>query len=514
MEVYKSHMSQDEKQSQIDSVITQHEQSLKLALTVLDKLGNLSKGQDVELDNRLTQLRKSHAKGGDLVGLTEKLNDAHSSAKHLEDVVEVKQKQMRDFLLSAGEALQSIKGMEDNTRRQLRMVVNKLKTKDALLFNEIEPVLAKLLEAYQQTLHSLTNVDQEKSNPSDSKIESHLLKKVISRLIKLSNSAIIKPRTTDFKGRIQNAKHDLDQMDICLTYFEETVNQFSEEFLQTQKLILNINSALAEVHKTLIQSITNSKDYNLQLDQLNSKIDIQINELSKDADDANNIIQLKSVIEDKLTIINESIKTRDELELKRAQELDSVLQEMENKLADLEKRTEYYRNKWLKEIARADMDALTSLPNRGAYDKRFNEEFKRWLRNPDPLCVAVIDVDHFKKINDLYGHSVGDKTLQIVAKTLRQSLRETDFLARYGGEEFVCLMLNTDAKEMMVPLEKLRKAISSIPFKVKNDRLNITVSVGVTMLLATDNVHTAFDRADKALYEAKHSGRNRICYKK
>ncbi|MDC2887933.1 GGDEF domain-containing protein [Psychrosphaera algicola] len=187
---------------------------------------------------------------------------------------------------------------------------------------------------------------------------------------------------------------------------------------------------------------------------------------------------------------------------------------MESKLANLEQRTEFYRKKWLEEIARADLDALTNLPNRGAYDKRFNEEFKRWLRHPDPLCIAVIDVDHFKKINDKYGHSVGDKTLQIVAKTLRTSLRETDFLARYGGEEFVCLMINTDATNMLTPLEKLRKAVSSIPFKVKNDRLNITVSVGVTMLVATDNVHTAFDRADKALYEAKDAGRNRICYKK
>lgn len=513
MEIYTADMNQKDKQNQMENVIVQHEQALKLALSVVDRMGSLTKGQDVEVDNKLTQLRKASGKGIELSTLTSRLTETQESVRALEDQHYLKQKALRDFLLEAGETLQSVKGMEDNVRRQLRMVVNKLKSKETLLFNELQPTIKNLLETYRLvTLPVQTNSIER--NSEEFQINPQLLENIIKRLDKLSQNAIIKPRLNEFKQRIDVSTHDFDRLEVCLTYFEESVTQFSEEFLQTQKLILNVNAALADVHKTLIRSINCSKDYGHQLELLNKKIDGQIDELSKNADSANSVSNLKKIIENKLNVITESIKQRDELERKRAADLDNVLQDMESKLANLEQRTEFYRKKWLEEIARADLDALTNLPNRGAYDKRFNEEFKRWLRHPDPLCIAVIDVDHFKKINDNYGHSVGDKTLQIVAQTLRKSLRETDFLARYGGEEFVCLMINTDAKKMLTPLEKLRKAVSSIPFKVKNDRLNITVSVGVTMLLATDNVHTAFDRADKALYEAKDSGRNRICYKK
>ncbi|MDO6718047.1 diguanylate cyclase [Psychrosphaera sp. 1_MG-2023] len=506
-------MSEKDKQNQLEDVIVQHERALKLALTVVDKMGSLTKGQDVEVDNKLTQLRKTTGKGVELSTLTSRLTETHESIKSLENQHYLKQKALRDFLLEAGETLQSVKGMEENVRRKLRMVVNKVKSKETLLFNELQPTVANLVETYR--LVALQFQQKPVENQSkDQQLNPKLLKNIIVRLDKLSQNAIIKPRLNEFKKRIDVSTHDFDRLEICLTYFEESVTQFSEEFLQTQKLILNVNAALADVHKTLIKSINCSKDYGNQLEQLNRKIDGQIDELSKNADSANSVSNLKQIIENKLNVITESIKQRDKLEKQRAADLDNVLQDMESKLANLEQRTEFYRKKWLEEIARADLDALTNLPNRGAYDKRFNEEFKRWLRHPDPLCIAVIDVDHFKKINDKYGHSVGDKTLQIVAKTLRTSLRETDFLARYGGEEFVCLMINTDATNMLTPLEKLRKAVSSIPFKVKNDRLNITVSVGVTMLVATDNVHTAFDRADKALYEAKDAGRNRICYKK
>lgn len=506
-------MSQNEKLRQMEEVLGQHEQTLKAALSVVDRLGGLSKGQDTEVDNKLTSLRKSTQKGLELSVVAAKLADANQSVMSLEHSHHLKQKELRDFLLDAGETLQAIKGMEDNVRRQLRMVVNKIKTQDTILFNELQPTISKLIEIYQK-VSGVANQANAKANETEVEIDNKILQRIIKRLDKLSRSAVIKPRLNDFKQRIDIATHDLDRLEICLNYFEDTVSHFSEEYLQTQKLILNINAALADVHKTLIESIQCSKNYGEELEKLNQKIDNQINELSKDAGHAKDVKALKNVIDVKLSAITEFIKERDDIEARRAADIDTVLQDMEAKLANLEQRTEYYRKKWLEEIARADIDALTSLPNRGAYDKRFNEEFKRWLRHPDPLCIAVIDVDHFKKINDKYGHSVGDKTLQIVAKTLRKSLRETDFLARYGGEEFVCLMINTDAKEMLTPLEKLRNAVSSIPFKVKNDRLNITVSIGVTMLLATDNVHTAFDRADKALYQAKNSGRNQICYKK
>lgn len=502
------------KQDVIDLQATNQLQgrALKTALKLVDKLSSVSKGNSKEADAKLSKLRKTATKSTDIEAIAKDIDLALSSISDLEKTNLGFLKELRDCLLVAGEALQTTKGLDDGLRRQLRMLVNKLKSQDSFVFSEVQPFVVAMIGIYQSVKNSSSGQMQTaKQAPTD---QDSVLPALIKNLKKLSNNDIIKPRLNEFNGRIDLARTDDEKLEICLKFFEEVVNHFSEEYKQTQKLILNINAALEDVHRTLLKSLKNSKDYGAQIQKLDESINRQIDELSKQTNEAKTIGSLKKLVDQKLDVITASIEQRDSIDKKRTLELDSALQQMESKLSRLEERTEFYRKKWLEEKARSDTDSLTGLPNRGAYDKRFSEEYKRWSRHPEPLCLAVIDIDHFKKINDKFGHSVGDKTLQVVAQTLRKNLRQSDFLARYGGEEFVCLLLSTDAKEMMTPLEKIRKAVESIPFKVKNERLNITISVGVTMLLASDNVHTVFDRADKALYEAKNTGRNKICYKK
>ena len=127
--------------------------------------------------------------------------------------------------------------------------------------------------------------------------------------------------------------------------------------------------------------------------------------------------------------------------------------------------------------------------------------------------MVLADVDHFKSINDNYGHSAGDKTLKVIAKTLKLNLRETDFIARYGGEEFIILFPETSLAELEVPLNALREKIRKIPFKFKNVSVPITISFGATQFVTKDTSRSAFDRADEALYEAKRSGRDKVILK-
>ncbi len=126
----------------------------------------------------------------------------------------------------------------------------------------------------------------------------------------------------------------------------------------------------------------------------------------------------------------------------------------------------------------------------------------------------VIDVDHFKSINDRFGHTAGDITLQVIAKALQKSVRQSDFIARYGGEEFVLLMPGLSLLNAAQPLEKLRKVIKNIPFKFREKEIEITISLGATQFKKGDTPLKAFDRADDALYEAKKTGRDRLCMSK
>ena len=152
---------------------------------------------------------------------------------------------------------------------------------------------------------------------------------------------------------------------------------------------------------------------------------------------------------------------------------------------------------------------LTKIPNRLAYEKRIEEELKRWQRFKQPTCIAVWDIDHFKHINDTYGHRAGDRVLHAVAESLARRIRGTDFLARYGGEEFVMILCGTKLDDAVHLIDEMRTTISKLALHFRGTPISITISSGVTTLLVGDSSAAAFERADKAMYQAKNSGRNR-----
>jgi diguanylate cyclase (GGDEF)-like protein len=159
------------------------------------------------------------------------------------------------------------------------------------------------------------------------------------------------------------------------------------------------------------------------------------------------------------------------------------------------------------------MDRLTGLPNRGYLDARFGAEVARALRHGRPLAMAMVDVDHFKRFNDSFGHAAGDVGLKVAAGTIRRALRASDIVARYGGEEFVVVLPETGADAAMEKLEAIRLAIANtiIPIPRQTTAVTLTVSAGVAVLGADgEDVHALLDRADERLFQAKKAGRNRV----
>jgi diguanylate cyclase (GGDEF)-like protein len=156
-------------------------------------------------------------------------------------------------------------------------------------------------------------------------------------------------------------------------------------------------------------------------------------------------------------------------------------------------------------------DPLTGVFNRRAYDRLMEQEFSRYTRYGTVFSVILFDVDHFKRINDTYGHATGDTCLTEILKRVKPALRETDLLARYGGEEFIILLPETDSTSASRVAEKLRQIVENIDFIHKGKQVKITISLGVTEASPSDKSHQEiFTRMDQAMYEAKHAGRNRV----
>jgi diguanylate cyclase (GGDEF)-like protein len=202
---------------------------------------------------------------------------------------------------------------------------------------------------------------------------------------------------------------------------------------------------------------------------------------------------------------NKPAEETDELESKvqeRTLELNIALQELEEANKELQEKN--------------TLDELTGLYNRRFYDQKILAEFRRSRRNLTPLSLVVIDIDHFKMVNDNYGHLAGDECLVAVSACIKRCLRRSaDISCRYGGEEFCLILPETDSKGALALAEELRESIESCQISYNNIAINLTISCGISTYLQQKNVKPEhlFAVADQALYKAKANGRNQIIQK-
>ena len=155
-------------------------------------------------------------------------------------------------------------------------------------------------------------------------------------------------------------------------------------------------------------------------------------------------------------------------------------------------------------------DPLTEVFNRRYLFEILKREIARVKRYNESLSVIMIDIDHFKKINDNYGHMVGDKVLKGIAKVLKERIRTSDIIARYGGEEFVVILTNADINVAKRIAEELRQKVENLVFKIDDKSIKTTISLGVSQLKPEDDIDSLLIRADENLYAAKNKGRNMV----
>jgi diguanylate cyclase len=273
-------------------------------------------------------------------------------------------------------------------------------------------------------------------------------------------------------------------------------------------MLSQVTERLGEMAEFLAGTTAGTVESRQAVDALNREVLEEVARMSTEAEAATDLAPLRALVANRL----EAVATRVR-EFRAHQESRFVahaarIERMRTRIIELEKETVELHRGLAAERRHARTDVLTGVANRAALDERLLEEIERRKRFPTPVALLVWDIDHFKKINDEYGHRSGDAVLREVARALGARKRATDHLARFGGEEFVMLLVGTALGEAQRVAESLREAVAAMKFGFRGTPVRVTVSCGITELTDADDPQSAFDRADAALYRAKESGRN------
>jgi diguanylate cyclase len=324
-----------------------------------------------------------------------------------------------------------------------------------------------------------------------------------------------------FKLKVQNVKqqlkagetsHSLESiLDSIISLLIEINADKQPKKEEIDKFLAQITEQLTALSSAVTDSNQTFRDVGLNRSKFDQSVSEQMSDLQHRSLQATQLESLQKVISSHIDKITREIQENKRKETIEFEKFHLHMEKLNQKIQVMEKEAGELKSKLVVAHSQAFSDALTGLPNRLAYDDRLKYEIAHWQRYHTPLCLLVWDIDFFKKINDNFGHQLGDAVLKHVARLFTENIRKTDFVARLGGEEFVMLMPNTRQLSAFQKAENLRDIIEKNQLSLNGTAHCITVSCGIAQLMKDDTHELVFERADRALYQAKKRGRNRCC---
>ncbi|NUT74217.1 diguanylate cyclase [Pseudomonas sp. C1C7] len=346
--------------------------------------------------------------------------------------------------------------------------------------------------------------------PSYSSVAKHIEETLLGLLDDLAIPERHRPQAESMRYRLQNGLNWyelLPILDDLATLMLAIAGSGQHEF---ETYLQHLNERLESFQSNLQAASAGHADNRSAAQAMDTQIREQVDGMQSSMHEASNLEDLKVVLENHLEGLLGTMDRHRQQRNEREQEVAARLNGLAERVAHMEQEALGLREHLEEQRQKALIDPLTGLPNRAAWSERLEHEIGQWQQHGNTLMLAMLDLDHFKRINDNYGHLAGDKVLKIIATVLRKRLRGTDFIARFGGEEFVLLMPSTVPAAGMKLLEQLRASIEACPFHFKGEPVTVTISMGLTAFRSGESSDLVLKRADQALYRAKNAGRNRV----
>jgi diguanylate cyclase len=318
-------------------------------------------------------------------------------------------------------------------------------------------------------------------------------------------------------------KEDLDHtfnIDSWHSYLDQIIGEvriiiqtINDEKVEFESLIVDVTRQLNEISSVLTDEYSDNLQGRKETQHLQSLMDQNVKNIQSSVEQAQDLDGLKVSINARLESIRQGVNdfvVNDTHRFKKSEDRNTALQKQ---IKLMEDESEQLKLKLTENRQQLMFDTLTGARSRLSYDEILDQEITRWTRYQEIFSYALLDIDHFKNINDQFGHHAGDKALQIVANLMSRHIRKSDFLFRVGGEEFVLLLPKTSLAAATPLVEKIRSSVGQTSFHFKRKKVEIRLSGGITTILKNDNAESIYERADSALYEAKNGGRDQLVEK-
>ncbi|ARD45648.1 GGDEF domain-containing protein [Colwellia sp. PAMC 21821] len=501
----------------------------------IGKLSQACKGTDILLDNKLANLRTTLKTSTCFTDLEKDINTVSKLLRQHSLKNDKNRIQIHEQLNHSGTGLQKVKNFPMQSRRQLQALITQAEESQSSLVQYI-PLMSEFIAFYESIIHEqinlpaeqsqnikkpvavnkINNVETEEVLDKSSLIEQSAPKELLGRFSSILNTLVISKKHKADISKIKSSLHgqvtNQILMTTCLNVFDFMIEDLEHERSRAKVFLSTLSDTLTSVQVSVSATISSSSECSEQHAKINQELSDKIKEVSMGINDAGSLTEMKVDVNDKIQQIAKTLQNKAKLEDKQRSTMHDRLNSMSAQVEKLEQQSKIFEKRIQEVTAKSFQDALTKLANRASFDEYFAKELVRFHHKQFDLAISVIDLDDFKRINDTFGHTAGDKTLQVIAETLTKVMGKDVFISRYGGEEFVIIFKDNDKITVMNKLNMLRKKVASLPFTFKGTRVSITLSIGVTLIQREDIVHSAFERADTALYRAKSEGKNKVIY--
>lgn len=477
---------------------------------IVANLSDACHGQNNDLDKSLTSIKQDLEQQKDISKLIPKLVILERKLKQNTVTMERQTVHLNERIKHSGETLQRIPGLPAQLKRDLRNLLHFPSNK---LTKEIDQAI-RLLTLYERATKIMAsnsrnnlNVEQNVDNDQLNRLADEL-QNLITELDFDGESGDL---LTDIRAKLLVGTSPTDLFELILQILKLVIQGTHFERKSSEQFLDQVNGSLAGVLKHANKSLEQSQSYADHRKGMHKEIGDLVSQSKQTVETETDIDSLKSTINPLLDKISSLTERLEHVE-KREQQLIERINYENNQLESVFELTQDYRRRLQDQAQRMLLDPLTKVYNRAALTDKLEIEYRRWIRSQHSLRVVLIDIDNFKALNDSFGYTAGDKALKIIARTIKNIIKDTDTVARFSGEEFVVLLPDQVDNESRTLFARLQAQIGRLPFKFRDQQIQITTSVASSTFRDSDTPEEVLERLNLSLSHAKKNGIDQLIW--